>query len=184
MDELEWPNFDTFNIACVARINFKIKRQDIMINVFAQEKWRNRNITVNFYGEGPDTSNLQMLIKNQTFEDQVTMHGQTEDIRHVGEYNHVLILPFVAEGLPLALIVANLLGRAAITTNVGDNERLVLQNETGFLINDLSSKALDNTLEEAWNKRYCWEQLSSRARIHALQNLDINIHKSLLSQLN
>jgi L-malate glycosyltransferase len=183
VDDLEWPNENVFNIACVARINFEIKRQDLLINILALKKWRERNLKLNLYGDGSDSSNLQNIIQDKSLDGFVTFKGHVEDIKKIWQHNHLLVLPSVAEGLPLALIEANLFGRAAITTRVGDNERLVLPDETGFLIDDLSVQALDNALENAWLKRAEWKKLGHNSRAHAMQSLDINIHKTLLSQL-
>lgn len=183
VDQITWPTEDVFYVACVARINFEIKRQHLLIKVFAQEKWRNRNIKLNIYGSGQDAIALNIFIEQFSLEKQITMFGQVDDIRGIWEHNHLFILPSVAEGLPLALIEANLFGRAAITTKVGDNEKLVLSGETGFLIEDFSEEALDCALEEAWAKRNSWKDLGSSAKRHALQTLDTNIHKTLLSHI-
>lgn len=183
VNEIGWPSEDILKVACVARINFDLKRQNALIHTLAQEKWRGRNIELNLYGEGPDSSALKELTQEHKLDNIIKIHGQVEDIKQIWENNHLFILPSMAEGLPLALIEANLFSRAAITTKVGDNEKLVLQDKTGFLIHDLSEQAIDSALEEAWEKRKEWKRLGVNAKAHALEVLDINIHKTLLSEI-
>ncbi|MBW7467212.1 glycosyltransferase involved in cell wall biosynthesis [Pontibacter aydingkolensis] len=182
-EELLWPHEHYYHLACVARINFKVKRQDLIVKLLHSSKWRNRNIKLNLYGEGPDAGALHNLISKLGLDESIKMHGQVENLKEVWTNNHMFILPSVAEGLPLALIEANLLGRPAITTRVGDNERLVKNGITGFLVDDFSEQALDCALEQAWQIRDRWKLLGNNAFHHALQSLDVNIHKTLLSQL-
>ena len=58
---------DRFNIACVGRLHFQSKGQDVVVAVLKQDKWKQRNIKINFYGA--DQGNRRQL------EDLITLYG-------------------------------------------------------------------------------------------------------------
>ncbi|WP_144439443.1 glycosyltransferase family 4 protein [Geminocystis sp. NIES-3709] len=47
-----------FKLACVARLWILDKGQDILLNVLAQDKWRERNLKVSFFGSGNNYDGL------------------------------------------------------------------------------------------------------------------------------
>lgn len=181
--EAPWPSESTYQLAFVARLDFTIKRQDLLIQILNREPWISRNLQVNLYGDGKDRERLKKLLNDPAIKAKIKWMGHVENIAEIWQSNHLFLLPSIAEGLPLSLIEANLFGRAAITTDVGDNSLLVLNGETGFLIPALDELALEETLEKAWTFKNEWKTLGKAASKHTKQTIDVNVHKTLLKQL-
>ena len=163
-EALPYPETDSegFRLACVARLFLVEKGQDTLLAVLAQEKWRRRNLTVDFYGQGIHREALErageMLGLHNVF-----FRGFTPDITDVWRRHHALILPSRAEGLPLALVEAMMCGRLGIVTNVGGNAEVVEDGKTGFLAAGMDAASLEDVLERAWDRRDEWESLGLEA---------------------
>ena len=169
--ELPWPDLaqGRFRLACVARLWMRDKAQDILVKILAQEKWRQREIEVNFYGSGHNAVGLKELIEMLGVTN-ARICGFSRDVTEIWRQNHALILPSRHEGLPLALTEAMLCGRTAITTNVGGNAEVLEDEQTGFLARAVTVEAVEDAMERAWNRRHEWQKIGLNAakRIRSL----------------
>lgn len=155
-----------FNVACVAALTSFHKGQDILITVLSQEKWKNRNIFLNLYGNGINENQLKSLIKRYKLENKVCLEGHEPDKNKIWIENVACIMPSRMEGQSLAMLEALSFGRVVISTKVGDAERLIKDNITGFLAQGATVELLDEALERAWGKRNEWAEIGALARMH------------------
>ncbi len=138
------------NMACVGRLNTKVKGQSLLLQVLAQDKWKQRNWNLNIYGKGPDEVLLKYLCKNWNLESKVHFNGHVDDIRKdIWEKNQVLVMPSYFEGLPLALVEAMLCGRTAMSTDVGGAIE-ILPEKLGFFSYGVNFSAIDKAMEHLW----------------------------------
>lgn len=161
---LPWPgNGDhSIRLACVARLETGEKGQDILLRVLARPMWRNRDLSVSFFGAGPNGEALRDLagllaLKNVDFPGFVT------DVESVWKTHHALVLPSRTEGLPLALVEAMMCGRFGIVTNEGGTAEVVEDGRTGFIANAAKADELDRAMERAWAVRQDWESIGKTA---------------------
>jgi glycosyltransferase involved in cell wall biosynthesis len=161
---LPWPDDtpDLLRVACVARLDIKDKGQDMLLEVLAHEKWRNRAIKLTLYGEGLHSDALRNCAKMLELKN-VVFAGYTADIESVWTKNHALILPSRAEGLPLTALEALACGRPCILTPVAGCVELLFGNDIGFLAPTVSVQGLDQALESAWMMRDRLPQMGVRA---------------------
>jgi len=162
---LPYPNTDNgFKLACVGRLFVIDKGQDILLRILAHDKWRNREVSVTFFGSGPDK---QGLIEMAALLDVtcVTFSDFTSDMNEIWSSHHALILPSRSEGLPLTVIEAMALGRVVIGTNAGGTNEIVKEGVTGFL-GDASEKDFSEAMEIAWKRRNDWELMGKHASSH------------------
>ena len=75
------------------------------------------------------------------------------------------------EGQSLAMLEAMSHGRLVISTVVGDAERLIEQNKTGFLIEAPTTELIDLALENAWKKRNDWVEMGKLSRDHLYKTI-------------
>ena len=163
-----WPEEDSpLKIACVGRLHFQSKGQDIIVNVFRQKKWQQRDVQINFYGS--DQGNRRQL------EDLITLHGLDDQLKYMGFVNnvadiwadnHALILPSRYEGAPLVIVEAMLCNRIAIATDIGRNRELLDDGVTGFIAESATPNLLDEALERAWQQKHKWRELGMLAGEH------------------
>ena len=159
---LDFPKLDNFHLAFVGRYHFYAKGQDVILQTLSDEKWKNRNLIVNFYGEGNDIENLKDLIEMYQLNNAIVhFHTSTEQI---WQKNHGLILTSRFEGLPIVIVEAMLCKRFVIVTNVSGSHELVLDNETGFIAAAPRPEYVDEALERAWEKRMNWEEMGIKAK--------------------
>lgn len=162
-DYIDYPDFeDNINLACVGRIHFSSKGQDVLLNTLNSSKWKNRNLVVNFYGTGPDIENLLELISLYDLKNVNYLGYQNPG--DIWRKNHALILTSRYEGLPIVILEAMMAGRIVIATDVSGNIEVFEHNTTGFVIPAPRVKYVDNILEHAWESKKKWKAMGLEAR--------------------
>ena len=162
--QTSWPSESPdWHLACVGRLEPASKGQDLLLRVLAQDKWRQRNLKVNFYGTGDCEHSVRKLAARFALT-SVNFKGYTNSIVHIWQENHALILPSRMEGLPLAIVEAMLCSRMAIVTDVAGNAELLEDGVTGFIAEAPTVSLLDQAMETAWERRSQWQALGVTAR--------------------
>ena len=165
-EALPWPqtSTDVWRLACVARIWPLEKSQDVLLQVLAQEKWRQRPVELSFYGEGPMSVGIQEMA-NWLGLTNVRFPGFT-DPTEIWRTHHALVLPSRAEGLPLAQVEAMMCGRPVIVSDAGGTAEVMHDGQHGFLAIAATVAAVDDALERAWQRRSEWPALGMAASRH------------------
>ncbi len=163
-----WPSSETtYKIACVGRIHFQSKGQDLIVDVLKQDKWKNRNVEITFYGHDQGNKRqLEELIKMHGLENQLKFGGYVDNVEEIWRQNHALLLPSRYEGAPLVVIEAMLCNRIAITTDIGRNQELMDDGESGFVAEGATIELLDRVMERAWAARKQWKAMGQLAGKH------------------
>ena len=162
-----WPaDSGEWRMACPARLFPQAKGQDLLLRTLAMQQWRDRPVVVNLYGSGPDEAALRRIAEKQHI-NSVRFCGHVSDIQKIWEQNHLLLLPSRYEGLPIVLVDAMWCARPAVVTDVGDNARMCVDGETGFVASAPTLASFSDALERAWEKRDEWRQLGLAARRRA-----------------
>ncbi len=160
-----WPSTQNgYRLACVGRIHFQSKGQDLIVDVMRRDRWRNRPLEIVFYGK--DQGNLRQLkdlIVRYNLGDRLKIAGFEEDMTEVWNQCHGLLLPSRYEGAALVIVEAMLSGRLAITTDTGRNAEFIRDGESGFIAPAATSDLLDEALERAWQVRDQWQTLGQLA---------------------
>ncbi len=164
------PTETTLKIAVPARLLTIHKGQDIIIELLAQKKWKDRKLEVTFYGDGPDKEKLadmanKLDVTNVFFVDRVN------DISKIWAENHIILLASKMEGLPIVLVGAMMCGRTAVVTDIGGHAELIDDNVNGFVAHGTSVHALDEALERAYQRKHEVEELGKLARKKVLSYL-------------
>jgi glycosyltransferase involved in cell wall biosynthesis len=163
---LAWPESKgPLRLANVARLHIPSKGQDILLRLLGQQKWRDRNIVVDFFGTGDNERRLKQFAAALKLQN-VNFCGHVEDIRGVWQEHHALLLPSRHEGLPIALVEAMLCGRPAVVTDVAGNPEVMIDNETGFIAAAPTVSAFDAALEKLWDARHRLQGLGETAATH------------------
>jgi glycosyltransferase involved in cell wall biosynthesis len=162
------PTEKGFKLACVGRMHPTSKGQDLILEVMRLEKWRDRPLTVTFFGEGEHKESLKRLADLWNLEN--VKFGQfTSDVESIWENHHALILPSRYEGGPLVTVEAMLCGRPCIVTNLALNKECIQDNVNGFLIKAPIAELVDEALERAWQQRENWYELGKAAAVKVRQ---------------
>lgn len=168
-------------VAIVANLLVNHKGQDLAFELLSYPKWRERAVSLHLYGSGHDQGYLTELARYFNIEDRVVFHGRVTDIREVWSDNHLMLLPSLNEGTPLALVEAMLCGRPSVVTDVGDNAYWIRHGTDGFIAGGANINALDEALENAWTRRPDWASIGQSAHERALSMIDPQPGRTLLN---
>ena len=150
---LTWPTeTGTLKLACVARLEFYAKGHDLLLETLSRPKWRERDVSLTLYGNGPHRSYLESM-RDHFQLGNVHFAGHTQDVSAIWQNHHLLVLPSRLEGTPLAMVEAMLCGRPAVVTDVGGNAEVVQEGLSGFVALAPNSHQIDAALERAWQAR-------------------------------
>jgi glycosyltransferase involved in cell wall biosynthesis len=162
-----------YRFANVARLEAAYKGQDMLLQVLSSEKWKSRNWELNFYGSGPSYEYIIDLIDFYQLNNKVFLKGSVSNIKEIWAENHLLVMPSVAEGTPLALIEAMICARPSVVTDVGGNGFLIDDNINGFIAVNNSKAMLNDAMERAWHEKDLWKQLGESARDAVLTKINL-----------
>ena len=157
-----YPNTENgIKLACVGRLFLLDKGQDILLRVMNEKKWRDRPVTITFFGSGNDEQGLKDMAALLKL-DNVFFAGHVKDMDALWREYHALILPSRSEGLPLSMVEAMAAGRIAIISKAGGNTELIKENETAFSGYPYE-ETFDEAMERAWQQRDNWEAMGLQA---------------------
>ncbi len=131
--DLSWPESSTLKLACVGRIHFQSKGQDLIVRALSQSEWLDRDWLVSFYGSNQgNLRQLEALIAASPTPDRFRIEGYSE-VQEIWSQNQALVLASRYEGAALVVVEAMRAGRAVIATDTGRNRELVDHGVTGFI---------------------------------------------------
>jgi glycosyltransferase involved in cell wall biosynthesis len=130
----------------------------LLLEVLRDPVWRDRNVTFNFYGAGPDRPKIESAIRELGGKNLV-LKGRVNDISEIWRDNHALLMPSRMEGLPIMMVSALLSARMCIATDIGGHAEIIQDNVSGYIVPNPSVKELAETLERAYQNRYAWEEM-------------------------
>ena len=144
---------------------------------------------IHIFGDGPERNNLENLCNSLTnLNDKVVFHGFVNDPSQYYDSIDIALLPSLGEGIPLSLLEVMRLGIPCIATNVGGIPEIIINNESGILIEPKDGKALIDAINEL-SKKESYEKFSKNAfeRFKAVNNQEKMIdefEKALLDLIN
>lgn len=162
---LGWPTArEPWRLACVGRLNFASKGQDLIVHAMKQPQWRGRSLVIDFWGQdhGSEQS-LRDLITLHGLEDRLRLRGFAQNIEKLWSEYHGLVLPSRYEGSALVLLEAMRCGRMAVATDCGRARDFVRDGETGFLAAAPAASLVGDALERAWQARSRWREMGTAA---------------------
>jgi glycosyltransferase involved in cell wall biosynthesis len=162
---IPWPEADPWKIACIGRLHFQSKGQDLLVKVLQAPKWKRRPVTFHLWGEDDGSERqLRDLISLFDLEDKIVLEGFSPDVADVWATHHAMCLPSRYEGNSLAVVESLQCGRTPIVTDVGRNSELIVDNQTGFVAAAPVASLFDDALERAWVRRHEWREIGQRAK--------------------
>lgn len=162
--ETSWPAEAELKLACVGRIHFASKGQDLLVQALRRPHWKDRAIKIAFVGKNQgNEEQLRDLIQMYGVQDKFVFDGFSDQIEDVWNRHHGLVLPSRYEGAALVVTEAMLCHRMVVCTDTGRNRELVDDNKTGFLATAPTVDGIDEALDRAWQARERWRAMGLQA---------------------
>lgn len=159
-----WPAAAApLRLACVGRLDPEAKGCDLALESLARPEWRDRDVTLTFFGTGRAAEGTQLLARRLGIEGRVRFAGHVPDVVGIWRDHHALLLPSRYEGMPLAIVEAMLCGRPCIVTAIAGHAEFVTEGETGFLAAAPTIDAVAGALERAYAARARWREMGAAA---------------------
>lgn len=169
---LPWPETNgAWKMACVARLQTRPKGHDLLIQALAEPRWKERNLTLSFFGDGENRQGLEKLARMLGIADRVVFPGHVERVEDIWRDHHLLVQPSRNEGMPLSLIEALICARPALATDVAGHAEIIRDGVDGFIAEAPTVRHIDSALETAWQQRSAWREMGMSARNHLLELL-------------
>ncbi len=128
---------DDFVIGAVGRVYNQVKRfSDIIEAILLVD---NPKIKLILIGQGPDLEHLKELASSLCIQDQVIFLGYQANPHIYYSLMNIFCVPSLQEGFGMVAVEAMMHKLPLIATRVGGLKDIVVNNETGFLINPKSS---------------------------------------------
>jgi glycosyltransferase involved in cell wall biosynthesis len=134
---------DSHRLVCVGRLSEE-KGQVFLVKALVALVKEGRKFELVLVGDGDHRKQIEQLIADANLAGYVTITGwaTTEEVRQEILKARALILPSFAEGLPIVIIEAMLLGRPVLSTYVAGIPELVVNGETGWLFPAASEEGM------------------------------------------
>jgi len=133
-------------VATVGRLS-KEKGMEDFIEAAAIALKKNRNITYLIIGEGPEERVLQKIVNNNGLGNRIKFLGYRNDMESIYPEIDILVLASYTEGLPKVIIEGLAYERPVIATSVGGVPEVIIDNETGILIQPRAPEMLAKEIE-------------------------------------
>jgi glycosyltransferase involved in cell wall biosynthesis len=123
-----------------------------------------------FAGDGPERGALERMSADLAISSRVTFLGHRGDVSELLACADVVVLPSLAEGLPLAVLEAMAARRAVVATAVGDVTDAIRTGETGIVVEPGNSAALATAIHSVLADRELAARLGNAAAAHGRQH--------------
>lgn len=173
-----------FLMVMLATLDTKRKAQDNLVKALSTAKWKQRPWQLYLYGAGEDGQPLQKLVQQLGLEQKILLKGHTGAAKQALAEAHLLLQMTHIDAMPLAVMEALAMAKPAVVSRVGDMPEWVRENENGWISNDASIEAIDQTLEKAWQDRSRWESMGRRSFELFKKRYPEHPEAFLLEQLN
>lgn len=143
-------NLDSFIIGHVGRFN-KVKNHNFLIDIFYEIQKLKKNSILILCGDGEIKSEIESKVKKLNIQDKVIFTGIRQDVNKLYSAFNIMLFPSLFEGLPLALIEAQINGlKVFCSDNV--SEQVNVSNEVKFISlnktsNEWTSIILNSNIE-------------------------------------
>ena len=127
--------------------------------------------TFAFVGDGPLRAPMARRMRELGLDGNVQIHGKVPDVVPLLQRAGVVVRPSLTEGMPLAVMEAMACGRPILATRVGGTGDLILDGETGMLLEPRNVEALANGLIRVLTDRQHAAAMGRRAREWAEQQM-------------
>ena len=143
------------------------KNPELLVEAIEQVVRRNNNVKLIL--AGPDFGerrNLEALVSKLGIRKHVEFSGWVSEEKKLELFDscHVFIHPSLQDILALTVLEASMAGLPTIAFNVGGNSEMIVNGQTGVLVDHLSPEALSDAILEILNSGDLADKMGKQAR--------------------
>ncbi|MEN8241262.1 MAG: glycosyltransferase family 4 protein [Chloroflexota bacterium] len=124
-------------------------------------------------GDGPDEDLLKQKAKEMGLEQQITFFPFTDEPNYIFERIDITVLPSLyKEGLPNVLLESVAMGVPVVSSNLGGVPELVIEGETGYLVEPGDQDELAGAIKKLWSDQEMYQKMKMNARNLVVNNFN------------
>lgn len=180
----KYPNKNKINIISIFRLSWEknINGNLLFIKTLSKEGY---NLNYDIYGDGPEMGKLFFLVDKYNLRGIVNIKGKLEndDLKvKLKEYDFLLQLSH-SEAFPTTVIEAQSHGVPVIVSNSGGLPESLVDNETGYILDENNIENTIKSLIALWNNEELYFNFSKRAIAFSHSNFSTNQEVAKLLKL-
>jgi glycosyltransferase involved in cell wall biosynthesis len=125
-------------------------------------------------GQGPFKSEIEVLISESRIGDSIQLLGVRKDVPEIMNKVDGYVMSSAWEGLPMVLLEATSCGLPVVATDVGGNKEVVINEQTGLLVEPRDPASLSNAMLRLMSmtktKR---DSFGEKGRLHIKENYSL-----------
>jgi glycosyltransferase involved in cell wall biosynthesis len=123
------------------------------------------NVHLMMVGDGPDETMLKEKVITLGLEQNISFFPFTKKPNYVFERLDITILPSLhKEGLPNVLLESMAMGVPVVSSNIGGVPEIVINGETGFMVEPGDKSALAFAIENIWANKNNYQEMKVKTR--------------------
>ncbi len=116
-------------------------------------------------GDGPDEEMLKERVQALGLERNVSFFPFTNEPNYIFERIDMTVLPSLyKEGLPNVLLELMAMGVPVVSSNIGGVSEIILDGETGYMVEPGDKSALANAIIKIWENQETYRAMKRKAR--------------------
>lgn len=155
-------NLENKKFLALGRLN-KVKGFDRLINNFNKFHEKNKEWTLEIYGDGPERQNLENQIKSLGLEKYVKIFHRMQNVEEIYRQASIYCMSSYAEGWGLVILEAMESGIPVITYNMPCIDEIFEKGDEGIIIEDNNEEKYVNAMLELAESKYKREEFADRA---------------------
>lgn len=166
-------NSDPLRVGLIARMNNRVKNQDIFLQAAAKLANRFSEVEFLLVGDGPYREDLEQLARKLGITHRVKFLRERHDIPEVLAGMDISVVASSSESLSNVILESMAAGKPVIATRVGGNTELVTEGETGLLIPRQDIDALAHAIEKLLTAPHLRRQMGEAAQVVARRDYSL-----------
>lgn len=115
-------------------------------------------------GDGSERNKLEALASELGIQNHITFLGERKDVPSILKESSFYVGSSKTEGISLTLLEAMAVGLPVVTTDVGGNPEVVVEDKTGLLVPSENPIELANAICKMLDASNRWDEMSQTAR--------------------
>ena len=145
-------------------------------------KWFPKTVLL-IVGDGPERKNLESACESLQVSKDVIFTGFREDIPDLMQIIDIFLLTSFSEGTAMTLLEAMAAGRPCIATRVGGNPEIVVDEVTGYLVENDNPDTLSQKICALLGNKALLEEMGRNGRQRFLANFTVHQMASQYQEL-
>jgi glycosyltransferase involved in cell wall biosynthesis len=134
-------------------------------------------------GEGPSRKELEDFVQQNRLSDSVQFLGLRKDTPLLLKAMDILVSSSTKEAFAINLIEAMYMGLPCVATNIGGTPELVIDGQTGILVEPADSEALSRAIKELLNRPDLAKEYGEAGKKRALESFTMDKYIVRLEKL-